>query len=157
MSGKGAILLLNRVSTHWPWPRGVCRCLCQLGYAVLSEFRLPNGRRADIVAIDVKGLVTIVEIKSSVEDFRSDKKWSEYLPFCDAFYFAISDRFPTALIPDTCGLLVADSYGAAIVRAAPSTPLDAARRRLVTLRFALTAARRLHRDRRSSRDGRSRL
>lgn len=104
---------------------------------------LANGRRADIAAIDPKGRITIVEIKSSVEDFRSDQKWPEYQPFCDHFYFAVNSEFPAELIPNEAGLIIADSFGGAILRDAPNTPLNAARRKAITLRFARLAAQRL--------------
>ena len=125
--------------------RGVCRSLTQLGYAALREFPLANGRRADILALGRTGNLVIIEIKSSVADFRSDRKWAEYREFADRFYFAVPHGFPELLIPQECGLIVADGFGAAILREGPETPLHAARRRVVTLRFARTAASRLGR------------
>jgi len=123
--------------------RGVLRLLSDRGLNGLTEMTLANGRRADIAAIDPKGRITIVEIKSSVADFRSDNKWPEYQPFCDQFYFAVSASFPADLIPDETGLIIADGFGGAIVRDAPEVPLNAARRKAVTLRFARLAAQRL--------------
>lgn len=125
--------------------RGVRRALAAHGMASLTEFTLRGGRRADIVAVDGKGKLTIVEVKSSIADFRADRKWSDYEAFCDLFYFAVAADFPRSLIPDTCGLLVADAYEASIVRPATERPLNAARRRSVLLRFATAAADRLHR------------
>lgn len=123
--------------------RGVLRLLADQGLTGLTEMTLANGRRADIAAIDRKGRITIVEIKSSVSDFRSDNKWPEYQPFCDRFFFAVSSQFPLDLIPDETGLIVADAFGGAVLREAPETPLNAARRKAVTLRFARLASRRL--------------
>jgi hypothetical protein len=125
--------------------RGVCRELQQRGYASLLEFTLANGRRADIVALDRGGEIAIVEIKSSLADFRADQKWPEYWDFCDRLYFAVAGEFPQRLIPPECGLIVADPFGAALLRESTRRPLNAARRRAVTLRFALTGAQRLRR------------
>jgi hypothetical protein len=125
--------------------RGVRRTLADHGLTSLTEFTLKGGRRADIIAIDPKGKFTIVEVKSSVADFRADSKWPEYRDYCDLFYFAVRADFPQELIPETCGLLVADAYEASIVRGAPAQPLAPARRRSVLLRFAMAAAGRLHR------------
>lgn len=125
--------------------RGICRALEQLGYASLLEFPLANGRRADILALGRGGDVVIVEIKSSVADFRADHKWTEYRDFADRFYFAVPDSFPTALIPEECGLIVADAFSASLIRDGGARALAPGRRRAVTLRFALTAAARLRR------------
>ena len=125
--------------------RGVCRALDQLGYASLVEFPLANGRRADILALGRTGDLAIVEIKSSVADFRADRKWTSYRDFADRFYFAVPRGFPTGLIPEECGLIVADPFGAALFRDGDAVALNAARRRAVTLRFAFTAATRLRR------------
>jgi hypothetical protein len=91
------------------------------------------------------GSFTIVEIKTSVADFRADGNWPEYLEFCDLFYFAVPESFPQPLIPQSCGLIVADAYGAAILRPAEETRLNGARRKALTLRYAETAGRRLMR------------
>lgn len=125
--------------------RGVCRALEQLGYASLLEFPLANGRRADILALGRRGDLVIVEIKTSVADFRADRKWAQYRDFADRLYFAVSNSFPTALIPEECGLIVADAFAASLLRDGVATPLAPARRRAVTLRFALAAAARLRR------------
>ena len=126
--------------------RGVCRALDQLGYASLLEFPLANGRRADILALGKAGDLVIVEIKSSVADFRADRKWTAYRDFSDRLYFAVANDFPRALIPEECGLMVADSFGAAVLRDGNTTPLNPARRRALTLRFARIAAARLRRQ-----------
>lgn len=125
--------------------RGVRRALAARGFVSMAEFRLASGRRADVLAMDGAGTVVIVEVKSCVADFRSDQKWPEYRDWCDAFYFAVDDAFPTELIPDDCGLMVADAYGAEILREAPEHRLAPARRKALTLRIALTGAGRLHR------------
>lgn len=125
--------------------RGVCRALEQLGYASLLEFPLANGRRADILALGRGGELAVIEIKSSIADFRADRKWTEYRDFADRFYFAVPNNFPVALIPKECGLIVADSFSASLIRNGASGALAPGRRRAVMLRFALTAAARLRR------------
>ena len=126
--------------------RGICRALDQLGYAILVEFPLINGRRADILGLGKAGDLVIVEIKSSVADFRGDRKWASYRDFADRLYFAVPDHFPQGLIPEECGLMVADPFGAAVLRDGRTTPLNPARRRALTLRFARIAAARLYRS-----------
>ena len=125
--------------------RGICRALQQLGYASLTEFPLINGRRADILGLGKGGDLLIVEIKSSVADFRADRKWTTYLDFADHLYFAVPNHFPQGLIPEECGLMVADPFGAALLRDGRTTPLNSNRRRALTLRFARIAAARLYR------------
>ncbi len=126
--------------------RGVSRALAQLGYASLVEFPLANSRRADVLGLGRSGDLIIVEIKSSVADFRADHKWPAYREFADRLYFAVASGFPTALIPEECGLMVADAFGAAVLRDGRTSSLGAARRRALTLRFARTAAARLRRS-----------
>lgn len=125
--------------------RGAARLFEDLGCAVVTEFVLANGRRADVAALSADGRVTLVEVKSGVADFRADSKWPGYLDFCDAFYFAVSPEFPRDLLPEaeTCGVIVADAWEAAILRPAPERTLAAARRRAVTVRIARVAAQRL--------------
>jgi hypothetical protein len=125
--------------------RGTCRTLAQLGYASLLEVPLADGGRADILALDKSGNLIIVEIKASAADFRGDRKWVRYRDFADRLYFAVPNGFSAVLIPEECGLIVADGFGAAVLRDGVTTPLSAARRRAVTLRFARTAANRLQR------------
>lgn len=126
--------------------RAICCALEQLGYASLLEFPLANGHRADILALGKTGDLMIVEIKSSVADFRADRKWASYREFADRLYFAVPNAFPSLLIPEECGLIVADAFGAAVLRHGALTPLAAARRRALTLRFARHAATRLRRQ-----------
>ena len=125
--------------------RGLRRMLRAHGYSTLTELSLLDGRRADVVALRGDGAILIVEIKSSIADYRADNKWRDYLDHCDKLYFAICDTIPPEMMPLEAGLIVADAYGAAIVREAPEQRLAAATRRAVLLRFAQTAADRLHR------------
>ena len=120
--------------------RGVCRLLRDLGHACIAEMPLPNGRRADVVALAQNGDLWIVEVKSSVEDFRTDQKWHEYQPYCDAFAFAVAPEFPREILPEEPGLIVADAFGGAVLREAPVTPLAGARRKALTLAFGRLAA-----------------
>jgi len=122
--------------------KGVIRLFSDMGLTPIAEFKLANGRRADIAALDRRGKVTIAEIKSCRADFETDQKWPDYLDFCDRFYFAVDSVFPSELLPGGEGLIIADSYGAMISRIADDRPLAAARRKAVTLRFARQAARR---------------
>lgn len=124
--------------------RGARRLLRALGYSTLTELTLASGRRADIIALAANADVHIIEIKSSVADFRADQKWTQYRDFCDRFYFAVPHAFPHELIPPECGLILADAYGAEIARHAPEHKLAPATRRALLLRFAQTAADRLH-------------
>ncbi len=120
--------------------RGVLRLFRDLGLGAMAEFRLPNGRRADLAGLCPKGRFVIAEIKSCEADFAADGKWADYLPFCDEFYFAVDADFPRALLPSSEGLIVADGFGGAVVRGAPQRTLAAARRKAITLRFARQAA-----------------
>ncbi len=124
--------------------RGVTRALHDLGQASLTEFTLRSGRRVDAIGLDPGGRLTIVEIKSSLEDFRADRKWRGYLDYCDRFFFAVAEDFPKEVLPEECGLMIADGYGAVVLREAPLLPLAPARRRALILRFAQTAAQRLN-------------
>jgi len=123
--------------------RGAIRALTQRGFATLAEVPLADGRRADILALGRDGTLVVVEIKSSVADFRADRKWPDYRQWCDRLYFAVLEGFPLELIPEECGLMLADGFGAAILRESPTQKLDAARRRALHLRFARTAGARL--------------
>tara|TARA_R110000787_G_scaffold248433_1_gene353979 strand:+ start:891 stop:1328 length:438 start_codon:yes stop_codon:yes gene_type:complete len=123
--------------------RGVCRMFESLGFGTLTEFKLASGRRVDVMAIDRNGEFVIVEVKSSVADYRSDRKWHEYLEFCDRFYFAVPDGFPLALLPDDCGLIVADPFEAAVRRESLQRKINANRKRRQLIRFALAASDRL--------------
>lgn len=129
--------------------RGVGRMFCREEKFALCEVPLPNNRRADMVAIDAAGLITIIEIKVSRADLLGDGKWPDYLDYCDLFYWAVPAGFglePFAAEgrgPERSGLIVADRYDAQVMRPAPLTKLAPARRKAETLRFARRAARRL--------------
>src|SRR5215475_6655992 len=123
--------------------RGVNRVLIQEGFSPILEFTLANGRRLDVAALGPDGTMLGVEIKVSVADLKGDRKWHEYLEFCELFYFAIPPDFPDHHVPDGTGLIVADRYGGAIVRPSARTLLHASRRKAVTLSFAKVAAERL--------------
>ena len=127
-----------------PWTaRGTTRHLHALGYCVVSELPLPLGRRADLVALGGDGEILIVEIKSSIADFRADQKWMDYRLHCDRLFFATIGDVPCEIFPRDAGLIVADAFGASIVCEAPEHRLKAARRKTVMLRFAHAAALRL--------------
>ena len=124
--------------------RGVRRMLRAHGFSSMTELGLMSGRRADIVALHGTGTVHIIEIKSSIADFRADTKWRDYRLHCDRLYFAIPETMPQEIMPEDVGLIIADSYGAHIVREAPYRKMQPATRRALLLRFALTAADRMH-------------
>ncbi len=129
--------------------RGVCRLLVRAGVAPLAEVPLGCGRRADILGIDSQGRLTLVEIKVALGDLRGDRKWPDYLDFCDRFFWAVPAGFPLALFdtddfaPARTGLIVADRFDAEEMRPAPWVPINAARRKTETLRFARRAASRV--------------
>jgi hypothetical protein len=123
--------------------RGTQRLLSSLGLSCVSELPLSSGRRADLVALRGDGEFWIVEIKSSIEDLRVDQKWPDYRLHCDRLYFATAEHVPLEIFPEDAGLILADVYGAAIIREAPEHRLHAATRRSMMLSFARTAALRL--------------
>jgi len=123
--------------------RGVARLLKAHGLATVSEVALANGRRADVAGVADSGEIWIIEIKSSLEDFRCDQKWPEYREFCDRLFFAVAPTFPRDVLPEDTGLIVADRYGGEILRPAPEHKLAGARRKAMTLRLVRTAALRL--------------
>ena len=125
--------------------RGVVRHFQSNGIALLPEFILPTGRRADLVGLDGKGAVVLIEIKSSVEDYRADEKWPEYRRFCDHFFFASHSGVPASIFPEDEGLIMADDYGAEIIRPPRDNKLAGATRKALTLRFARASAARLER------------
>ncbi|MGO9487185.1 MAG: MmcB family DNA repair protein [Rhodomicrobium sp.] len=145
--GSAAVLLpASATKTGRPEPkplRGALRLLESMGHGALTEFPLKNGRRADILSLGEKGELWIVEVKSGVPDFRADRKWQDYLEWCDRFFFAVGPDFPAGILPEEAGLFISDEYEAILVREPVATPLLGARRRALTLRFARLAARRL--------------
>jgi hypothetical protein len=123
--------------------RGAARLLHSHGYCVVSELPLASGRRADLVALGGDGEIWIVEIKSSVADFRADRKWVDYRMHCDRLFFATTVEVPCEIFPKDTGLIVADAFGAQIVCDAPEHRLHAATRRSMTLTIARAASLRL--------------
>lgn len=123
--------------------RGVQRLLTALGAHVLPEISLASGRRADLVALTRSGDIWIIEIKSSVEDFRVDRKWPEYRLFSDRFFFATHPEVPAGIFPEECGFILSDGHGAEILRDAPEHRLAAATRKALMLRIARAGAARL--------------
>src|SRR5262245_50100154 len=128
--------------------RGVTRLFCRQDLFAMCEVPLPNGRRADLMAIGPRGELTIVEIKVSKADLLGDQKWTDYLEYCDRFFWAVPNALAHLLeeerfLPGEAGLLVADRYDAAVMREPAHRPLAPARRKAETLRFARRAARRL--------------
>jgi hypothetical protein len=123
--------------------RGTKRLLHQFGFSAVSELPLPSGRRADLVALNNASEIWIVEIKSSVEDFRADQKWMDYRLHCDRLFFATTMEVPCDIFPKDTGLIVADAFGAQIVCEAPEHRLHASTRKSMMLSFARCAALRL--------------
>lgn len=128
--------------------RGICRLFARNEVWCLSEMPLRNSRRADLMGIDAKGHLVIVEIKVSRADLLGDSKWPEYLDYCDRFYWGLAPHLDRAcleqqaFLPDRCGLIVADAYDAEILRPALTVPLAAARRKVEVERLARAALRR---------------
>src|SRR3978361_666999 len=125
--------------------RGTARVLRSLGFSCISELPLPSGRRAGLGALNERGEIWIVEIKSSVEDLRADQKWQEYRAHCDRLFFAFTQDLPCELFPEGTWLIVADAYGAHMHCEAPEHRLPAPTRKLMTIRFAMTASLRINR------------
>ncbi len=128
--------------------RGVTRLFCRQDLFAICEVPLPNGRRADMMAIDGKGALTIVEIKVAKSDLLGDAKWTDYLEYCDRFFWAVPPDLASIcdgerFLPNEAGLIVADRYDAVICRQAVNRQLAPARRKAEILRFARRAARRL--------------
>lgn len=124
--------------------RGVARALSDLGFAPICEFVIARGLRVDVLALGPKGEVWIIECKSCLTDFRSDKKWQNYLPWCDQFFWAVDADFPREVLPEGHGLILADRYGAELVQMGAGARLAPARRKAITLAVARTGLRRLH-------------
>ncbi len=123
--------------------RAAARLCLQLGWAPVHEMSLPNGRRADIMALRPDGGFVCIEVKSGLRDFQTDLKWPEYRDYCDALFFAVDSDFPDGLIPAEAGLIVVAERMAELVREAPAHPLAPSRRRALIQRFAVLAAMRL--------------
>ncbi len=124
--------------------RRASAALCrQLAWAALHEMPLPNGRRADLLALRPDGGFVCIEVKSGPRDYLTDDKWPDYREFCDALFFAVDDAFPIELLPGDTGIIIACGRDAEVIRPAPPHPLASARRRALTQRFATVAASRL--------------
>jgi hypothetical protein len=123
--------------------RGLQILLDEMRHATLPELVLANGRRADLVTVSEKGEIWIIEIKTSVEDFRVDCKWPDYRAYCDRLFFATHREVPLDIFPEECGLLLSDGYGAHLMRDAPDHRLAPATRKSLMLNFSRAAARRL--------------
>lgn len=123
--------------------RGVCRHLTSHDFVTVEEFVPERGKRVDVMALGPKGEIWVIECKSSRVDFTSDGKWDGYLEWCDRYFWAVDTGFPTELLPDDTGLIIADAYGAEIIRMSAESKLPGARRNALIRRFARHAARRL--------------
>jgi hypothetical protein len=129
--------------------RGVSRLFIRNQIVVQPEVSLRNHRRADLMGINQKGEIILVEIKCARADLLGDQKWLEYLDYCDRFYWAVPAGFDhgpisgDAFLPERTGLIVADAYDAEIIRPATLVALPAARRKVETERLARLAMRRL--------------
>jgi len=124
--------------------RGVCRHLLGHDFVTVEELTPAPGLRVDVMALGPKGEIWVIECKSSRADFTSDAKWQGYLGFCDRFFWAVDSEFPTGLLPEDTGLIVADGYDAEILRLGPETKLPGARRKVLMQKFARHAALRWH-------------
>jgi len=124
--------------------RGVCRHLLSHDFIGLEEFVPERGKRVDVIALGPKNEIWVIECKSSRADFQSDSKWQGYLEWCDRYFWAVDEHFPTELLPDGTGLIIADSYGAEIIRFGAEAKLAASRRKALSWRIARVAARRLN-------------
>ena len=124
--------------------RGVCRHLLGHDFVTVEELVPTSGLRVDVMALGPKGEVWIVECKSSRADFQSDNKWQGYLEWCDRYFWAVDEHFPTELLPEETGLIIADAYDAEILRMGPEAKLAPARRKVMVQKFARHAALRWH-------------
>ncbi|MDO1584680.1 MmcB family DNA repair protein [Rhizobium oryzicola] len=123
--------------------KGVQLLLSEMRHALLPELSLSNGRRADLASVTAKGEIWIIEIKTSIEDFRVDRKWPDYRDFCDRLFFATHKDVPLDIFPEECGLILSDGYGAHLLREAPEHKLTPAARKSFMLNFSRAAAQRL--------------
>ena len=137
--------MINNLQPGQILARGVTRHLQSHGFVSLQEFIPTEGLRVDVMALGPRGEFWLVECKSSRVDFQTDRKWLGYLDWCDRYFWAVDDVFPTELLPEDSGLIIADGFDAEIIRDGEVRPLAAARRNALMLRFATAAARRLQR------------
>ena len=124
--------------------RGVCRHLASHDFVTVEELIPTSGLRVDVMALGPKSEVWVIECKSSRADFATDQKWQGYLDWCDRYFWAVDEDFPTDLLPEDTGLIIADSYDAEIIRMAPESKLAPARRKVMVQKFARHAALRWH-------------
>ncbi len=139
-----AVEILQTLQPGQRLARGVCRHLLSHDFVSVEEFSPERGKRVDVMALGPKGEIWVIECKSSRADYMTDAKWQGYLDWCDRYFWAVDDSFPTDLLPEGTGLMVADGYDAEILRMAPEQKLPAARRTALTRRIARQAALRLH-------------
>ena len=123
--------------------RGVMRHFAQIGLPSLSEFSPAKGLRVDIITLGMPNEIWIVECKSGQNDFKSDKKWQNYLDWCDRYFWAVDANFPIGILPSDTGVIIADSYDASIIRDSPLNKLSAARRKKIMNSVARSACNRL--------------
>ncbi|MDX2104009.1 MAG: MmcB family DNA repair protein [Alphaproteobacteria bacterium] len=123
--------------------RGVMRWVMEAGWAAVPEVTLVTGRRLDLLCLERGGILTAIEVKSGLADFRADSKWQDYRGYADRFAFAVDREFPLAVLPEDVGVILADAWGAEWLRPPPDHPLSAARRKAMLIRFAMIAGRRL--------------
>ena len=124
--------------------RGVCRHLLTHDFVSVEELTPISGLRVDVMALGPKGEVWVIECKSGRTDYLTDHKWQGYMDWCDRFFWAVDADFPTELLPEDTGLIVADAYDAEIIRMAPEVKLPPARRKVMVQKFARHAAIRHH-------------
>lgn len=135
--------MTNELTAGQLLARGVCRHLRSFDFISIEEFVPTGGLRVDVMAMGPKGEIWVIECKSSKADFQSDSKWQGYLEWCDRYFWAVGSDFPSEMLPDDTGLIIADAYDAEILRIGPETKLAPARRKKLTLKFARNAADRL--------------
>ena len=123
--------------------RGVMRHFAQIGLSSLSEFSPARGLRVDIITLGMSDEIWIVECKSGQSDFKSDKKWQNYLDWCDRYFWAVDANFPIGILPSDTGVIIADAYDASILRDSPLNKLSAARRKKIMNSVARSACNRL--------------
>jgi hypothetical protein len=143
LSGSGPLIDGRQSEAALLVRRGVQRLLEEMRHATLPELPLASGRRADLISVSDKGEIWIIEIKSSIADFRTDRKWPDYRAHCDRLFFATHGGVPADIFPEECGLFISDGYGAHLLREAPEHRLPSATRKSVMLNFSRAAARRL--------------
>ena len=123
--------------------RGVCRHLKQYNFSCLEEFVPIKGSRVDIIAIGPSGEIWIIECKSSPRDYNQDQKWEKYLPFCERYFWAVPQNFPTDILPENDGLIIADSYDAEIIRYGQKHKITPQKRKKIITKVARNASDRL--------------